>query len=79
MSEVMMRTVFGEVGRHHFDFLSDTATHVKKSAVKSSFCPVVDNDSVSETYSRCSLILPAIQQQKTNVSCTPVEVRNSSV
>lgn len=31
------------------------------------------------TYCRYSLILPAIQQQKTNVSCTPVEVRNSSV
>ena len=24
ISEVMMWTVFGEVGRHHFDFLSDT-------------------------------------------------------
>lgn len=35
--------------------------------------------SISETHSKCSFILLAIQQQKTNVSCTPVEVRNSRV
>lgn len=35
--------------------------------------------SIRKTYSKWSLILLAIQQQKTNVSCTPVDVRNSRV
>lgn len=71
-----MWTVLGEVARHHLEFLFRSSLGVRSFPLEAAQCPGVMD---AETHSKCSLILLAIQQQKTNVSWTPVEVRNSRV